>query len=511
MHSIKNKISSFNFLTAIIFLIGFTSCYEEFSFVPNLTQNDSILYVDQHRVMLDSTRKLALMAVNQFSDFNGTIIFNKYNDITIDEIQLEKGEHYEFLDVDAERSYLLQFHYFDSVYTEYSLQFTLLPIIHIEHLLPEISNTSKGIAKITITDPQTNNTTIEYCGIETRGKSSFNNPKKSYSFNLLMNAETKEGKPLPLLGMNNRDKWILDAVYTDLSLTRNRVSFDLWNDIQNNASEQNWQTLPSATEGRFIEMFINSEYVGVYCLNEMLDENKLGLTAEHDDTLAFLYKSEGWSPATTFEGLSDTTKTYSKWDEWEQKLPYPTDLSYWKPLYDFVEFVTTASDEAFADSIAHYLAIDQAIDYYIFINLILGSDNAGKNLFMAKRTLDEPFFICPWDLDATWGRDWLAEKTSTNGEVTFNLYSRLREVNPNQYNQQLSDRWFKLRENVLQPDYFLKHFYTYNELLIRSGAAKRETERWPVSLIDLDEEMNYITQWSKERVNKLDALFNSLN
>lgn len=511
MHSIKNKISGFNFLTAIIFLIGFTSCYDEYSFVPNLTQNDSILYVDQHRVMLDSTRKLALMAVNQFSDFNGTIIFNKNNDITIDKIQLEKGEHYEFLEMDAERSYLLQFHYSDSVYTEYSLQFTLLPIIHIEHHLPEISNTSKGIAKITLADPQTNTTTIEYCGIETRGKSSFNNPKKSYSFNLLLNAKTKEGKPLPLLGMNNSDKWILDAVYTDLSLTRNRVSFDLWNDIQNNALEQNRNTLLSATQGRFVEMFINNDYVGVYCLNEMLDENKLGLVPEPNEPYAFLYKSEGWTPSTKYEDAPDTSNAQSTWDGWEQKFPDPSEFSSWEPLYNFIAFATSSSDEVFADSIAHYLAIDQAIDYYIFINLILGSDNAGKNLFMAKRTLDEPFFICPWDLDATWGRDWLAKEASTNGEVTSNLYSRLREVNPYQYNQQLSDRWFKLRENVLQPDYFLKHFYTYNELLIRSGAAKREAERWPVSLIDLNEEMNFITQWSKERVNKLDALFNSLN
>jgi hypothetical protein len=88
-----------------------------------------------------------------------------------------------------------------------------------------------------------------YIGIEVRGSSSSGFPQKQYAL------ETRDSLgnnlDVSLLGMAADNDWILYAPYTDKSLMRNRLTYQLSNEMGL------W-----AIKGRYCEMVLNGNYMG---------------------------------------------------------------------------------------------------------------------------------------------------------------------------------------------------------------------------------------------------------
>jgi hypothetical protein len=505
-NNLKNIKSKAAILAASCLLLLMQSCYKEFPYIPDIEESESLLFIDHQQVIVDIENQTALVPVKSFGSFNAVVSFSSQNSVKFNSSKVKSGELYKFENINAGSIVQVEITRADSSKISYGLEFTTLPLIHIEHKYGSIPEDEDMITKLTIVSPGEHKTFTEFCVLSTRGLTSLIKPKKSFNLQFVHYNHSNIKKNVELLGMNNDDDWILDAAYTDISMMRNRVSFDVWGDIQTDGINQGLSLLYAAPEGVFTEVFINNSYVGVYCLNERLDPKNIGFNKLPSTFMPCLYKSENWSPATTYSGLPDTTRMFKNWAGWEQKLPDPDQHSFWKPLYDFVAFVYQAPENDFADSIASYLNIDQAIDFYLFINLIQGYDNAGKNLFLAKRDKGQPFYLIPWDMDATWGRDWEGEALVGN-EITFNLYKRIMAADPDNFNQKMAVRWFQLRKSVLQTSVFMQHFRNYSEHLIVSGAENRERERWPESVIELSLEIEYINSWAEKRLQQLDEYF----
>lgn len=104
-----------------------------------------------------------------------------------------------------------------------------------------------------------------YMGIEVRGASSQMFPKKNFGM------ETRDsvgGKlEVPLLGLPKEEDWILYAPYTDKSFIRDALTYKLGNDEGRYAPRT-----------KFVELFINSDYQGVYCVEEKSNAIRTGLT-----------------------------------------------------------------------------------------------------------------------------------------------------------------------------------------------------------------------------------------
>jgi len=498
---VKNAI----FVAGCLLLL-MQSCYKEFPYIPDIDESETALFVGHQQVLVDNEKQTALVPVSDFGSFSAIVSFSSQNTVSINHSKIKSGELYFFNDIDAASVVNVEITKPDSSKISYNLGFTLLPVIHIEHKYGEIIEGEDMIAKLTMVSPGEYETFTEFCVMSTRGLTSLIKPKKSFGLQFVHDTYTNVKKNVALLGMNNDDDWILDAAYTDISMMRNRVSFDVWGDMQTDGIKQGISLLYAAPEGAFTEVFINNSYEGIYCLNERLDSKNIGFNKLPSTFVPYLYKSENWSPATTYSGLPDTTNMLKNWAGWEQKLPDPDQLSIWKPLYDFVAFVYQAPESNFVDSIASYVNIEQAIDFYLFINLIQGLDNAGKNLFLAKKDDGLPFFLIPWDMDATWGRDWEGETLNCD-EISFNLYKRIIAANPDNFNQKMAARWFQLRKSVFQTSVIMQHFRNYSKQLIESGAEKRERERWDDSINDLSIEIEYINSWTENRLQKLDNYF----
>src|SRR5690606_12306747 len=105
-----------------------------------------------------------------------------------------------------------------------------------------------------------------YIGIEPRGQSSLHWPKKNYS------VETRDefGNNLntKILGMPKENDWILHGPFSDRSLIRNALAYNVSNQIGQYASRT-----------RFCELFINDEYLGVYVFLEKIkpDDDRVNI------------------------------------------------------------------------------------------------------------------------------------------------------------------------------------------------------------------------------------------
>lgn len=97
------------------------------------------------------------------------------------------------------------------------------------------------------------------------------------SFNMkLRNDDYTAQQDSALLGMRSCSSWILDAMAIDCIGMRNRVCFDIWNQFSRLPYDTQFDGR-NGTEGRFVEVYINNEYKGIYCLNDRINRKLLNL------------------------------------------------------------------------------------------------------------------------------------------------------------------------------------------------------------------------------------------
>lgn len=109
----------------------------------------------------------------------------------------------------------------------------------------------------------------EYDGritIEIRGQSSQIFPKKSYR--LETQDEAGENLNVSLLGMPAENDWILYAPFSDKSMLRNAVTFELGRYLD-----------PYCSRMAYVELFLDDDYRGVYILMEQIkrDDNRVNI------------------------------------------------------------------------------------------------------------------------------------------------------------------------------------------------------------------------------------------
>jgi len=141
-----------------------------------------------------------------------------------------------------------------------------LPLVFINTNGREIPDELKILVDIGITwngEGEDNYTSGEFnhyygkVGIEIRGSSSQMFPKKSYGFET--RNQVGEDIDFPILGLPEEGDWILYAPYSDKSLIRNVLTFSLAKPLGHYASMC-----------RFVELFLNNEYQGIYVLMEKI-------------------------------------------------------------------------------------------------------------------------------------------------------------------------------------------------------------------------------------------------
>ena len=130
----------------------------------------------------------------------------------------------------------------------------------------EIVDEPKVMADLSVIE--NNNQSNFKIGIEIRGSSSQSFPKKSYGFETKNSSYTQD-KDYSIGGFPSEEDWILYGPYTDKSLIRNKLVFDLSNSIGFKASNT-----------KFYNLFINDRNNGLYILMEKIkrDVNRVNIS-----------------------------------------------------------------------------------------------------------------------------------------------------------------------------------------------------------------------------------------
>ena len=325
-------------------------------------------------------------------------------------------------------------------------------------------------------------------------------------------------------GMRNDNNWILDAGQADPFRLRNRIATELWNDFATKQYyiDQEPKAL-SGARGQVVEVYLNEEYRGIYCITECMDRKQMKIKKyDNDGTIhGVLWKSIGW-------GCSDFCKVPDGYDNsqplmdvFEAKYPEPgDDLSEtnYNILWNAINFCVNSTDEEFSQYVSEYFDIPVIIDYYLFVNVLSALDNEGKNMYWAVYDQQNDKKITPavWDLDLTVGSKYLDFYNNGLSSPTFgklsvlNIINRLKNNNIDNFNEKVINRYYSLRDSYFSTQNLINRYNSYYELLKTSGAATREEEKWSGDsdvnglTINFDEEIEYISSWITTHMKFLD-------
>lgn len=368
------------------------------------------------------------------------------------------------------------------------------------------------------------------CGIEVRGSSSQQFPKKSYGFETWSINGTSINTSL--LGMPSESDWILNANYTDKSFLRNVMAYQLWHDMGH-----------YSTRYHFVELIVNNQYQGIYILSEKIkrDKNRLNIaklsnTQNSGDELTggYIFKVDkqtgsggsGWNSSYLPLANAGGQKIFFMFE-----YPSETDITSQQKIYlqsQVFNFETALKSSNFADTVngyRKYASEKTFIDYFLVNEMSKNVDGYRISTYLNKERDSKGGKIRMgpvWDYDIAWHNANYCEGDLTTGwayqfpctddywQVPF-WWSRLLE-DP-LYKNHLACRWQNLRQTTLSNAWFDHYIDSIAGQL--NEAQVRNFTQWPILGIYVwpnpwpypstyQGEVNALKTWIHNRLSWLD-------
>ncbi len=490
------------FIIFLIIIIGlYQSCYmEEISFNP-LNDDDyklTLMLKFDHQACSYDHRNNTLrysLPNNSRSEYTPYVEFQKCSSVSYNGIELQNKNNNNLGDIEYNKNYEIVLRA-NGQTKVLNLMFTDLPIIQI--ITPNrIVNEPKVPAVMKIISPEENNTVEHVVGIKYRGRTTLALPKKSMGFSLRNPTNYNQNISNSILDLRINNDWILDAVYKDKSNSRSTVSYKVWEEIT--------QQSKLSIHSQFVELFINNEHQGLYCLREKYNGEFFSLSNYN----SVLYKSISfYAGATTFDTYLENESLTSEWNGWEHIYPDPERELNWGPLQNLSYVIVVSDSSHFCSNISSTINISEYIDFYIFLYVSSADDCIGKNTILLKEH-EGKFQFIPWDLDPTWGLYWDGSRIDHCHLFSDRLFDKLMALNPDNFRARLKSRWFELRAETLTEENIKTLFINNFSFLNNSNIIDIDNDIWGTQ-INLSDEQEFIFYWTKNRLTFLDNYFNNL-
>ena len=331
--------------------------------------------------------------------------------------------------------------------------------------------------------PQEMNAMIHY-----RGNSSRSFRKKSYDLNFIDNNQQK--KDVPMLGMEADNNWSLHGPYLDRSLLRNYLAMNLTGEI-----------MDYAPNVRYVEVFVNDKYEGLYLLMEKISksEGRLALTSPENNSNMTSYIVEYDRPYRMESTLDNfLTYTYKSFPS-AAELKYPQNDEYTKGREQFVSrdlsYLTNVIYQfPYAQGNKHYKSlIDvQAFYDYFIINELFRNIDAGHYSTYFYRDLKGKLTPVVWDFNNSLDNYQELAFSESGYSLTQGIfYERL--LKDEDFTNGLIRRYTELRKNELNEKRINQYIDDTVDFL--GNAIKRNNIRWQ-DMYDLSQydTKNYLHQ-----------------
>tara|TARA_B100000809_G_C15128050_1_gene527139 strand:+ start:322 stop:1587 length:1266 start_codon:yes stop_codon:yes gene_type:complete len=370
-------------------------------------------------------------------------------------------------------------------------------------------------AKISTTNAKQQNFKIKY-----RGNSSAGYDKKSFSIKFQEKVAFKQ--------LDSSYKWKLNADYIDKTLMRNKLSYDLFKAF----SEKNIS--PKTT---YVLLKLNGSPQGIYVLTQRVDENLLQLNKndsstrifkappisiptekhnqKHKDYLGF----SQWNPF--YEDFSEKAKEkLIKQAYYNQRYPKIRESDKKKDVHEITEFIFSSSDNDFSNPeiFNSFFDIESLIDWHLLLLVTNNADGLIKNFYIYKQNKSEPYKICPWDYDHSFGRDGggYLDLTSFIDISQNKLLDRLIKTDAFNYKKKLYDKFLSLKKEKVLTYSTINKMIKKNISLIKPH-IKQNDKIWPLNNMLQFEESNFkkeialIKFWIKNRLPQVEKYLLQLN
>ena len=279
--------------------------------------------------------------------------------------------------------------------------------------------------------------------IRGRGNTTWDYVKKPYRI--------KFDKKTSLFGEAKNKSWVLLAMYNDYSLSKDALAFTL------GASLNNGEYVPSY---RYVDVYINGKYNGLYLLTEQIDENK-GRTGveenftKNDVAVPFLVEIDDYAEEDGgIEGVDyfviASTKysiKYPKADERYTDAQFEYIQSYIQKVYNLTHKKNVTLNE-----LSQYIDVDSFIDYYLIQELMIQTEVKYKSVYMSKASDGKlkmgPLWDYDWALDGPSLLRWSKYEPPYEDYASKGTWFYSLLVNSPEFKQAVKERWGEIEDNI---------------------------------------------------------------
>ena len=327
--------------------------------------------------------------------------------------------------------------------------------------------------------------------IKYRGASSYSKfDKKQYRIKFYKNKKDS-AKEVSLAGMGANSEWVLNGPYLDKTLIRNKLVYDLARELNG------W-----APDTRFVELFVDGEYQGVYLAVEPVTngESRLrlaefgllsGETAyivnrDRIDTGSEEIDTWGKTNGYTYNALYIRYPSKNKITE-KQKAYIQKDVS---------EFEQVLYGENFSDKRIGYQAyidMDNWVDYFIINEFAMNYDAGNLSTYIYKE-LGGKLQLAVWDFNNGFDNyQWFRTETDVLHTAENSWFNRLWQDET--FREHVCERYRQLRKTTLSDEHIAEKIASYQEEL--GEAVDRNFKVWGYSFNE-----NLLVGTSKEGTSR---------
>jgi hypothetical protein len=369
-------------------------------------------------------------------------------------------------------------------------------------------------------------------GIEIRGNSSANFPKKSYTVETRLDDTTNLN--VPLLGLPKENDWVFHGPYPDKSLMRNALAYHLGN-----------LTGKWSPRTRFFEMYLNGTYQGVYTLVEKIkiDKNRMKLaTLTPADTTGdgltggYILKLDR-AESTDVNGRDYWISPYKAWTSLQQQeyflLQDPDGIDLDPRQFNYIKNYVTDFENAmysdkYGDKVTGYLPkIDfrSFVDYYILTELSRNLDGYRISTFLHKdkdskggKLTMGPY----WDYDISFGNadffqagqtaGWVIDGMGNADGYAMPFWWQKFRLDP-YFNAYLKVYWNEWKSNYLNTTYLNTFIDSCATVMVDAQKRNFQTWQiltkyvWPNNAVpgSYAGELSYLKNWLSARITWMDS------
>jgi len=313
-----------------------------------------------------------------------------------------------------------------------------------------------------------------------------------------------------LLGLEKARNWNLMANYRDVTDLMNALAFET----------ARCMGMPHTNHTRFVEVFLNDEYIGLYQLTEKIEVGKNRLNISEDDGILLSFDLDDGPSLNPGVGDNFSSRIYGL----PVCLKYPENPS--EEKLDSVRNELAVIERAIQQH--NYPLVDSLVDIPSFIGILQLHEylynveiDAPRSIYAYRDKGGKLTFGPVWDWDAAFDFDWsnmytghnyfadyreliYGKQPATHTGAAYNVSGFWTDLfQDSDFVSRYKDQWKAVSDTLLTHVWNQMELYLAN---LREGAYQRDITRWPIKGKSVDAEIDKMHTWLTNRLSYLNTV-----